>query len=319
MQVTSLSRDPANYLSEPPLLAGPALEVDVRSQRVLNVLTVDVEDYFHVSAFAPHVARSQWDSFESRVCGNTERLLEIFGAARVRATFFVLGWVAERFPGLVRQIVSAGHELASHGHHHGLVYDGSSRDFRDDLRRAKAALEAAAGVPVLGYRAPSFSITRRSMWALDVLISEGYAYDASIYPIHHDRYGIPDWPRHIHRVDRSGGSLWEVPGSTVRWGRTNLPVGGGGYFRLLPYAWTRRAIRRLNEVENQPAVFYLHPWEIDPNQPRIRSSVLSTLRHYRNLAKTEGRLRQLLTEFRFGTVEEALMSAQSRLAALPLG
>jgi polysaccharide deacetylase family protein (PEP-CTERM system associated) len=289
----------------------------MKSSRILNALTVDVEDYFQVSAFESSVSRARWDTFESRVCSNTERLLQIFDEAGVRATFFVLGWVAERFPDLVRRICSLGHELASHGHDHRLVYAMSPQEFRNDLRRAKAALEAAAGVPILGYRAPSYSITRKSMWALDVLISEGYVYDASIYPVRHDRYGIPDWPRHIHRVARPGGGLWELPGSTVRWGGANLPIGGGGYFRLLPYAWTRRGIRRVNHKERQPAIFYLHPWEIDPDQPRIPSSGLSRLRHYRNLQKTEGRLRQLLTDFDFGTVQEVLALAQPARSAAP--
>jgi polysaccharide deacetylase family protein (PEP-CTERM system associated) len=282
----------------------PALAV--RNGEVVNALTVDVEDYFQVSAFDGQVSRAEWDRRESRVCRNTERLLEIFAGAEVHATFFVLGWVAERFPDLVRRIATEGHEVASHGYGHRLVYHTTPTELRDDLRRARAALEAAAGMPVLGYRAPSFSITQKSLWALDVLIDEGYLYDASIYPVRHDRYGIPDWPRHIHRIEREGGSLWEVPGSTVRWGRSNLPIGGGGYFRLLPYAWTRNGIGRLNRRERQPAVFYLHPWEIDPGQPRIPCGGLTRVRHYGNLGKTEDRLTRLLGEFRFGTVSDVL-------------
>ena len=285
---------------------------------ILNAMTVDVEDYFQVSAFEDRISRAQWDGFESRVCRNTARLLEMFDRAGVRATFFVLGWVAERFPGLVRQIHGAGHEIASHGYSHRLVYDTTPEEFCLDLRRARAALEAAANVPVTGYRAPSYSITRQSLWALDVLVSEGYVYDASIYPIHHDRYGIPDWSRDIQRVDRPGGSLWELPGSTVRWAGTNFPIGGGGYFRLLPYGWTRRGFQRLNTVERRPAMFYLHPWEIDPDQPRIAGSGLSRVRHYRNLDKTEERLRRLLAEFRFGPVSEVLATASraTELAAV---
>jgi polysaccharide deacetylase family protein (PEP-CTERM system associated) len=277
-----------------------------RSAPIVNALTVDVEDYFHVSAFAEHVPRSQWSDLESRVVRNTERLLTMFEAAGVRATFFVLGWVAERFPDLVHQIARAGHEIASHGYAHGLVYSMTAEEFRDDLRRARGALEVACGRRVVGYRAPSYSITRQSLWALDVLVEEGYVYDASIYPIHHDRYGIPEWTRHIHRVDRPGGGIWEVPGSTNRWAATNFPVGGGGYFRLLPYRWTSRGIARLNDLERQPAVFYLHPWEIDPEQPRLPGSALSRFRHYRNLGKTESRLRRLLADFRFGTVANVL-------------
>ena len=286
----------------------------LRDGEVVNALTVDVEDYFQVSAFDRQVSRAQWESLESRVCRNTDRLLEIFADADVRATFFVLGWVAEQFPDLVRRIAMGGHEVASHGHGHRLVYDTTPAEFREDLRRARAALEAAAGTPILGYRAPSFSITRQSLWALDVLIDEGYVYDASIYPVRHDRYGIPDWPRHIHRVEREGGSLWEFPGSTVRLGRTNLAIGGGGYFRLLPYGWTRNGINRLNRREQQPAVFYLHPWEIDPDQPRIPCGSLTRFRHYANLGKTEDRLTRLLREFRFGTVSEVLGLTAATLA-----
>jgi polysaccharide deacetylase family protein (PEP-CTERM system associated) len=279
----------------------------------LNALTVDVEDYFQVSAFAGLVPRSQWETFESRVCRNTDKLLAIFSEAGVHGTFFVLGWVAERFPALVRRIHDAGHELASHSYAHGLVYDATPEAFRADLRQARAAIQRATGVQVVGYRAPSYSVTERSLWALDVLVDEGYEYDSSIYPIRHDRYGIPGWPRHIHRVERSGGSIWELPGSTVRRAGINLPIGGGGYFRLLPYGWTRAGINRLNAVEGRSAVFYIHPWEVDPDQPRLLGSALSRFRHYRNLDKTEGRLRQLLQEFPFGTVSQVL-SAQGRAA-----
>jgi polysaccharide deacetylase family protein (PEP-CTERM system associated) len=279
---------------------------------MLNAMTVDVEDYFHVSAFAGVVSPSEWASFESRVCRNTERLLDLLEHAAVPATFFVLGWVAERFPNLVKRIHRAGHELASHSYDHGLVYDKTPEAFRDDLRRAKAALEDAAGVSVTGYRAPSYSVTERSLWALDVLVSEGYTYDSSIYPIRHDRYGIPSWPRHIHWVERAAGGLWELPGSTVQHLGMNLPMGGGGYFRLLPYGWTSLGIRRLNERECRPAVFYLHPWEIDPDQPRLNAGVLSRFRHYRNLDQTEARLRRLLAEFRFGTITQVLENHISR-------
>jgi polysaccharide deacetylase family protein (PEP-CTERM system associated) len=280
-----------------------------RENRIVNAMSVDVEDYFQVSAFEGHVSRDDWDSFESRVCRNTDRLLEIFSEAGVTATFFVLGWVAERHPQLVRRIVAGGHELASHGYAHRLVYDQTPEEFGDDVRRAKGILEAISGTPVLGYRAPSYSITRRSMWALDVLLEQGYLYDASIYPIHHDRYGIPDSPRHPYPVERSLGTIWELPGSTVRLGGQNLPIGGGGYFRLLPYAWTRYGIRSVNAREGRPVMFYLHPWEIDPDQPRIRASLLSAVRHYRNLSETEPRLRRLLTDFAFAPAVSLLASA----------
>ena len=292
---------------------GGSAQVERGAAAVLNALTVDVEDYFQVQALECRVDRESWDRLESRVCRNTDRLLELFEDAHVSATFFVLGWVADRYPGLLRRVVGAGHEVASHGYEHRVLHSMTPEEFRSDLRRARVALEQAVGRPVQGYRAPSFSITRSTMWALDVLIEEGYLFDASIYPVYHDRYGIPDWPRQIHRVERSGGGIWELPGSTVRWGGVNFPMGGGGYFRLLPYPWTRWGIDHLNAAEGQPAVFYLHPWEIDPGQPRINVSGLSRLRHYRNLHKTERRLRRLLSEFAFGTVSDVLM----RSAGLP--
>jgi polysaccharide deacetylase family protein (PEP-CTERM system associated) len=273
-------------------------------------MTVDVEDYFQVSAFDTFVSRAEWNGLDSRVSRNTDRLLELFARAEIKATFFVLGWVAEHFPDLIRRIHGGGHELASHSYGHGLVYDGTADVFREDLRRARAAIESAAGVRVTGYRAPSFSIIERSLWALDVLASEGYEYDSSIYPIRHDRYGIPGWQRHIHRVKVAGGELWEVPGSTIRRFGANFPIGGGGYFRLLPYRWTQSGIRRLNTVEQRPAIFYIHPWEIDPDQPRIKVGSLSRLRHYYNLDRTEARLKRLLSEFRFGTIREVLTTEQ---------
>ena len=271
----------------------------------VNAMTVDVEDYFQVSAFDAVVPRSTWESRESRVSDNTKRLLDLFAESNVKATFFVLGWVAERFPQLIRRIVSEGHELASHGNEHRLVYSQTRQEFREDVRNARFALEQAGGCPVLGYRAPSFSIVNDSLWALDVLIDEAYVYDASVYPIRHDRYGIPGWTRGVHRVERAGGSIWELPGSTLRVGSVNLPIGGGGYFRLLPYGWTRQGITRLNAAR-QPAIFYLHPWEIDPDQPRIPAGRVSSFRHYHNLARTEPRLRRLLREFPFGRVSDVL-------------
>jgi polysaccharide deacetylase family protein (PEP-CTERM system associated) len=273
---------------------------------IVNMMTVDVEDYFQVSAFDHNVSRDRWDSLESRVSRNTERLLELFSGAGVTATFFVLGWVAERFPALVSQIAANGHELASHSYAHRLVYDLSPAAFKEDLHRAKAVIESASGAPVLGFRAPSYSITAKSLWAFDVLIAEGYRYDASVFPIHHDRYGISDAPRFPNLVERKEGALWEFPGSTVRVGGQNLPIGGGGYFRLLPYAVTRSAIARVNTVEKRPVMFYLHPWEIDPTQPRIKTSVVSRFRHYQNLSKTEGRLRRLLSDFSFDSVTACL-------------
>jgi polysaccharide deacetylase family protein (PEP-CTERM system associated) len=289
---------------------------------VLNAMTIDVEDYFHVSVFDGVLPRRQWEDLESRVCANTDRLLALFDEAGVKATFFVLGWVAERFPALVRRIADAAHEVASHGYEHRLVYDQTPRAFRADVGRAKRLLEDLTGTPVLGFRAPSYSITPRSLWAIDILIEEGHVYDTSIFPIHHDRYGIPTSARCGYVLSRSGGSLIEVPASTIRVGAWNLPVSGGGYFRLLPYAWTRWAITRLNTLDRRPAVFYLHPWEIDPQQPRLKAGLLSRLRHYGNLGSTEPRLRRLLREFSFAPMRAVLPAfapiPNGRPAAAPL-
>jgi polysaccharide deacetylase family protein (PEP-CTERM system associated) len=279
------------------------------SEPIVNAMSVDVEDYFQVSALADVAPRDSWDTFESRVAANTDRLLDLFAEAGVRATFFVLGWVADRHRALVRRIASAGHEIGSHGFDHRLVYDLGHEAFRDDVGRTRRLLEDVTGHAVAGYRAPSYSITRQSLWALDVLLEEGHRYDASIFPVHHDRYGIPDAPRHPHELERSGGRLVEVPPSTVRLLGVNLPVAGGGYFRLLPYAWTRWGIARLNDIERKPAVFYLHPWEIDPEQPRLKASWPSRVRHYRNLHKTRGRLSALCGEFRFAAIEDVLRAS----------
>lgn len=277
---------------------------------VVNAMSIDVEDYFHVSVFDGLVPRSKWDDMESRVVANTMRLLEIFREYKVRSTFFVLGWVGERHPQLVAAIAGEGHEIASHGYAHRLIYDQTPAAFREDVRRAKAILEDACGRPVVGYRAPSYSITPRSLWALDVLAEENYEYDSSIFPIRHDRYGIPVSARRPYSIDRNGRSIIEVPGSTTQLGLMNLPVAGGGYFRLLPYWWTKWGIARVNERERRPAVFYLHPWEIDPGQPRLSAGRLGRLRHYRNLEHTEARLRQLLTDFRFDAIDTLVADAR---------
>ncbi len=281
---------------------------------VVNAMSIDVEDYFHVSVFDGIVPRTHWSTMESRVIANTERLLDIFAEYDVRSTFFVLGCVGERHSDLVRTIASRGHEIASHGYAHRLVYDQTPASFRDDVRRAKALLEDASGRTVRGYRAPSYSITPRSLWAIDVLVEEGYEYDSSIFPIRHDRYGIPVSDRRPYRIHRAAGSLTEVPGSTTRIGPLNLPVAGGGYFRILPYWWTRWGIARVNRVEQRPAVFYLHPWEIDPQQPRLEAGRLSRFRHYRNLHDTEARLRRLLTDFRFDAIDRLVAEAQQQPA-----
>jgi polysaccharide deacetylase family protein (PEP-CTERM system associated) len=278
---------------------------------VVNAMTIDVEDYFHVSVFDGLVPRDRWKTLESRVCANTERLLGVFDEAGVTATFFVLGWVAEQYPALVARIAAMGHEVASHGYSHRLIYDQTPAAFREDVRRAKALLESATGCRVDGFRAPSYSITPTTLWAIDVLIEEDYRYDASIFPIRHDRYGIPLSPRHPYVLSRDSGSLVEVPASTVRLASLNLPVAGGGYFRLLPYSWTRWGISRINVRERRPAIFYLHPWEVDPGQPRLEAGLLGRFRHYRNLDKTEGRLRRLLHEFRFAPLRQILAGAQA--------
>ena len=273
--------------------------------RIVNAMTVDVEDYFQASAFDRLVSRQSWSARESRVVRNTRALLEFFDRRQVRGTFFILGWVAERFPSLVSEIASCGHELASHGFHHQLLYTLTPDQFREDVRRAKAAIEDAGGRQVRGYRAPSFSIVESSLWALDVLIEEGHTYDASIFPIHHDRYGIPGAPRTAHVIKRGAGSIVEIPGSTVRVGSSNLPIAGGGYFRLLPYAVTKWGISRVNAA-GEPVVFYIHPWEIDPEQPRLPVSRLTALRHYSNLDDTLNRLERMVGDFAFDTIAATL-------------
>jgi polysaccharide deacetylase family protein (PEP-CTERM system associated) len=275
---------------------------DIRAL-VRNAMSIDVEEHFHVSVFDGLVPRSTWDHMESRVVANTDRLLALFDEFDVKATFFVLGWVAERHPDLVRRIAAGNHEIASHGYGHRLIYDQLPSAFRADVRRAKALLEDTSGRRVLGYRAPSYSITPRSLWALDVLVEEGYEYDSSIFPIRHDRYGIPVSQRSPYVIRCDAGSIVEVPGSTTKIGPLNLPVAGGGYFRLLPYWWTEWGISRVNRLERRPAVFYLHPWEIDPEQPRLRAGRLGQFRHYQNLDQTASRLRRLLSRFLFGTIE----------------
>lgn len=270
------------------------------AQPIVNAMTVDVEDYFHVSNFADAIRPEDWPRFESRVEANTQKVLEVLAAHDVAATFFVLGWVAERYPGLVQAIRAAGHEVACHGYAHKLVYQSSPQEFRTDVRRAKKLLEDVTGTAVIGYRAPSFSVVRSSLWALDILAEEGFRYDSSIFPIRHDRYGIPDADRFPHRCRTSNGhGLAEFPISTFRILGQNLPVGGGGYFRLLPCTLTRWAIHRLNTSERKPAVLYIHPWELDPTQPRVSGSPASRFRHYVNLHTTEGKLHRLLRAFSF--------------------
>jgi len=277
--------------------------------KVLNVLTVDVEDYFHVEAFANNLRAEDWDSYPLRVEANTRRLLDIFASRGVSATFFVLGWVAQRCPTLVREIAAAGHDVGCHGFAHQAIYRGSKQDFVRDLRRAKMIIENILGSPVTAYRAPSYSITAKTIWALDLLAEEGFEYDSSIFPIVHDLYGIPGAPRFPHvRALNNGKEIKEFPPSTLRLLGINFPVGGGGYFRLFPYSVTSFAIHRINLVENQPVMFYIHPWELDPEQPRLTARWLSRFRHYQNLASTETRLKTLLSEFEFSTLQKVFDS-----------
>jgi polysaccharide deacetylase family protein (PEP-CTERM system associated) len=268
----------------------------------MNALSVDVEDYFQVSALAPHIDRASWDSQPCRVERNVQRLLALFEKHGTQATFFTLGWVAERYPQLVRDIVAGGHELASHGYGHLRASEQTSDEFRQDLLRAKGVLEDIAGRPVIGYRAPSFSIGYGNPWAFDVLVETGHLYSSSVYPVKHDHYGMPDAPRFPYAA-RPG--FTEIPVTTTRLFGRNLPGGGGGYFRLLPYALSRWALRRVNRIDRRPAIFYFHPWEIDPEQPRVPGTSLKTrFRHYVNLDKTEARLDRLLGDFRWGRVDE---------------
>lgn len=280
-----------------------------------NAFTVDVEDYFQVEGFANAIDRGSWDGFRTRVKGNTSLLIEMLDQRKVRATFFVLGWVARKHPEIVRQIAAAGHEVASHGMSHRLIYTQAPDEFRQETRDAKALLEDLAQKPVTGYRAATYSITSRSLWALDILCEEGFRYDSSIFPMRHDRYGIPDAEQKPHVLTTPGGArLVEFPISVLRYGGAKIPVAGGGYFRLFPYGLTRWALRKLN-AQQQEFVFYIHPWEVDPDQPRVEGAgALSRFRHYLNLDRCAERLGRLLGDFEFDTMHSVL--AQRNL--LPL-
>jgi len=268
-----------------------------------NIMTVDVEDYFQVSAFSEAISRTDWDSYRCRVERNTYRILELFDELGATATFFTLGWVAERYPSLVRSIVDNGHEIASHGFSHFRIFEQSAAEFRADVRKTKQILEDTAGVEAKGYRAASFSLNETTMWAVDVLIEEGHQYSSSIYPIRHDLYGMPAAPRFAFRP-REDNSFQEVPITTVRVLGRNLPCGGGGYFRLLPYLPYRWAIRRINGHHRQPCIFYFHPWEIDHEQPRVEgASRRSRFRHYTNLARMELKLRAVLADFSWSRLD----------------
>ena len=271
---------------------------------LLNALTIDVEDYYQVSAYEGRLQRSQWSRLESRVVKNTELLLEALAQAGVRGTFFILGWVAERFPQLARDIHAAGHEIGCHSYWHRLVYRQTPAAFREDLRRARDVLQEAIGEAVVAYRAPSFSITRRSLWALDILIEEGFAIDSSVFPTFHDRYGISSAPLAPHWIARPAGAIREFPLAVYRLCGYPLPIGGGGYFRLYPYWFTRHGLRAIN-AQGRPAAIYLHPWELDPEQPRLGLHGANAFRHYVSLGRTAARLERLLTDFPLGTLSDA--------------
>jgi polysaccharide deacetylase family protein (PEP-CTERM system associated) len=281
-----------------------------------NALTIDVEDYFQVTAFSRRLAPKDWDRFPLRVRENTTRILDLLESRSVKATFFVLGWVAERLPDLVKAIQLNGHEIACHGYAHELVYQIGRERFRQDIRRAKQILEDITGTAINGYRAPSYSITARSLWAPEILVEEGFTFDSSIFPIVHDIYGIPGGQRFIHDMATKAGTLQEFPITTFpfqlglwKW---TLPVAGGGYLRLLPASLVAWAIGQVNGKEKQPAVVYFHPWEIDPDQPRIKAGIKSTFRHYLNLELMEGKIRHLLDKLEFSSMGAVL---QQRLMA----
>lgn len=270
---------------------------------VRNALTVDVEEYFQVAAFERTIARSAWNTLESRVEYSTGRVLDLFASHGAKATFFVLGWIAERHPALVRRIVAEGHELASHGYDHTRVHNFSPEEFRADVVKTKGILEDISGIELRGYRAPSYSINARNLWALDVLGETGHRYSSSIYPIRHDLYGMPEAPRFPFRVRPD--SILEIPVTTVRIGERNLPCGGGGYFRLLPYGVFRRMLERVNDRDGKSGLFYFHPWEVDAGQPRIDGAPLkSRFRHYLNLGTMHTRLERLLEDFQWGRMDD---------------
>lgn len=294
----------------------------MKKSEIVNMLSIDVEDYFHVSAFERVSPPSSWTEFERRVDQSTDKILAILARFNVKATFFVLGWVAQFSPELVKKIALHGHEIASHGYGHQRVPTQSRREFREDIRQSKSMLEDLVGAQVKGYRAPSYSICLNSLWAFDELVEAGYTYDSSVFPIQHDFYGIPDWPRFPFPLQRTESGDWvpgsdrslgcelvEVPISTLNKAGRNLPIAGGGYFRLYPYGLTRMGLKQINDQEKRPFVFYIHPWEFDPEQPRMKNAGLkSRFRHYLNLKKTEGRFTRLVQDFNFSTIDDVISS-----------
>lgn len=277
---------------------------DRASGPLVNAMTCDVEDYFQVQAFFGRIDRKDWDNMPCRVERNTSLILDMFGEEGVKGTFFTLGWVAERYPHLIRRMVDEGHEVASHGMAHFRADEQSPEEFRQDIRNAKALLEDAGGAPVRGYRAATFSIGQKNLWAFDVLKEEGYQYSSSINPVRHDFYGMPDAPRFAFHPRGEDGVV-EMPITTLRRKGKNIPCGGGGYFRLFPYALFRRNLRTVHRDDRESAIFYFHPWEVDPDQPRIDGISFKTrVRHYLNLGRMEGRLRRLLRDFNWGRMDE---------------
>lgn len=278
---------------------------------VINGLSVDIEDWFQVGAFERTIRREDWDGLTPRVERNSDAVIELFGRMGAKATFFTLGWVAERYPSLIRRIVDAGHELASHGWDHVRVFTMTPARFRADLRRTRAVLEDLSGQKVTGYRAPSFSIDGRTPWAHEILAEEGYAYSSSVAPVVHDHYGWPEAPRFAFRPV-AGSALVELPVTTARLGGRIVAAGGGGFFRLFPYAFSRWAIRQVNG-ERQPAIFYFHPWEIDPGQPRVADAPLrSKLRHYARLGAMEGKLERVIRDFRWDRIDHVAATEAAR-------
>lgn len=279
----------------------------VNSPPIRNAMTIDVEDYFQVSAFAPHISRDSWTNLPCRVERNIDCILALLSASQVKATFFTLGWIAERYPALVKRIVAEGHELASHGYGHLRASDQTPDEFREDVSSSKKILEDLGGQAVLGYRAPSFSIGTQNLWALDVLLNAGYRYSSSIYPIQHDHYGMPSAPRFSFYPNGQDGLL-ELPITTVRFMQKNFPAGGGGYFRLFPYQLSRWLLRRVNQQDKQSGIFYFHPWEVDPEQPRQENIGWKTrFRHYVNLDRTENRLKALTKDFQWDRMDRIFL------------
>lgn len=283
---------------------------------IKNAFTIDLEDYFHVGAYAEHVRLEEWDSLPSRVSQNTDRLLELLEQHHCHATFFVLGWVAEKKPEIVARVAAAGHEIGCHSFLHRKVFNLTPQEFREDTLRAKTAIENACGKQLLGYRAPNFSITQKSAWALEILAEEGFAYDSSIFPVEHPSYGIPEAPRTPYWIDTPAGRILEFPMPTLAIGSIRSPIGGGAYLRLLPYRYTRWAIRHVNGCEGNPVCVYIHPWELDPEQPHMGGNLSMRARHYFGLHRTQTKLKRLLTDIEFCPLGE-LVQEQLTRATIP--